>query len=203
MAEEEIVLYETRGHVAILTLNRLKARNAINQALSAAIEACMDKAEADDSIFAIILTHNGPTFCAGADLKGIAAGDNFSTERGGLGGLAFRQRIKPLICAANGGAHAGGLELVLACDMCVAAESAVFALTEVKRGLLASGGGIFRLPQRVPKAIAMEMAITGDSITAERAYQAGLVNIVTEDDGALEGALGLAARITANAPLAA
>ena len=154
-----VVEFECDGHVALITLNRPEARNAINGDVALGIERALDQYEADDALWVAILTGRGTVFCAGADLKEIAAGNvtKLRTERGGFAGLVRRQRTKPLIAALNGAAVAGGLELVLACDMAIAADSAVLGLPEVKRSLVAAAGGVFRLPRAVGKSVAMEM----------------------------------------------
>jgi len=199
-----MVDYELIGRVAVLTLNRPEARNAINAEVANAMEASLDRLEADDEVFAAIVTGAGPVFCAGADLKAIAAGDaaGLSTARGGLAGLVTRERTKPLIAAVDGPALAGGTEIVLACDLVVASSRATFGIPEVKRSLVAAAGGLFRLPRALPPAIAMEAALTGDPISAERAAHFGMVNQLVEPGSAKQAALELAERITVNAPLA-
>jgi len=195
---------EVRGAVAIARLNRVEARNAVNGDMAAAIESAIDRIEGDDDIWVGVLGHHGPVFSAGADLKEIAAGrrDALGTERGGFGGIVLRERSKPLIAAIDGHAVAGGAEIALACDLRVAGRTSQIGIPEVKRSLLAAAGGLVRLPRMIPQAVAMEMALTGDSISAERAYSLGLLNAVCEPGEAEECALALAERITANAPLA-
>ena len=173
-----VVEFERAGHIAVITLNRPDARNAINGDLAAGIEQALDDYEADEQLWVAILTGRGSVFCAGADLKEIAAGNvaSLRTERGGFAGLVQRQRTKPLIAALNGAAVAGGLELVLACDMAIAADNVVVGLPEVKRSLVAAAGGVFRLPRAIGKSIAMEMILSGDTIAATRAYELGLIN---------------------------
>ncbi|MCB1740382.1 MAG: enoyl-CoA hydratase/isomerase family protein [Gammaproteobacteria bacterium] len=187
-----------------IVLNRPEARNAVNGAVAEAIEASLDAYEADDSLWAAILTGSGTVFSAGADLKEVAAGrvGRLSTERGGFGGLVRRQRSKPLIAAVNGAALAGGCELMLSCDIAIAADSAFFGLPEVKRSLVAAAGGVFRLPRAVGRSVAMEMILTGDPIDASRALELGLVNRIVPGDELLDAARALASRIVANAPLA-
>jgi enoyl-CoA hydratase len=199
-----VVESEKRDRVGIATLNRPEARNAVNGDLAQAMEAVLDDLEADDAITVVILTGAGSTFCAGADLKKVAKGKGFelATEKGGFGGIVTRKFSKPLIAAVNGPALAGGFEIVLSCDLVVAADHATFGLPEVKRGLFAAAGGLIRLPKRVPLALATELAITGDPIDAHRALQLGLVNRVVPGDEVMDGALALAARIAANGPLA-
>ena len=176
-----MVEYETRDHIALITLNRPDARNAVNGEVARALESALDQYEGDDTLWAAILAAAGTVFCAGADLKEIAAGNRatLSTERGGFAGIVKRARTKPLIAAVNGAAVAGGCEIALACDLIVASENAIFGLPEVKRSLIAAAGGLFRLPRAIGRAVAMEMILTGDPIDAERAYALGLVNTVT------------------------
>jgi len=195
---------ERRGRVEILTLNRPEARNAVSPEVSRAIEAALDDLEADPEIRVIVLTGNGPVFCAGADLKVVARGEGMSieTERGGFGGLARREVSKPIVAAVNGPALAGGFELALACDLVVAAESATFGLPEAKRGLLAAAGGPIRLAKRVPLALALEIVMTGDPISAQRAHSVGLVSRVVADGQVVDAAVELAGRIMANSPSA-
>lgn len=195
---------EIKGAVAIARLNRVEARNAVNGEMAAAIESAVDRIEGDDDIWVGILGHRGPVFSAGADLKEIASGrqDTLSTERGGFGGIVLRDRSKPLIAAIDGPAVAGGTEIALACDLRVAGSTSQLGLPEVKRSLLAAAGGLVRLPRMIPQAVAMEMALTGDTISAERAYSLGLINAICDPGEAEECALALAERITANAPLA-
>jgi enoyl-CoA hydratase len=199
-----MVDYEVRGRVAVLTLNRPEARNAINNEVAAAVEAAIDRLEDDAELWVGVLTGAGPVFCAGADLKAIAGGEggNLGTERGGFAGLVQRERTKPLIAAVDGPALAGGCEIALACDLIVASREARFGLPEVKRSLVAAAGGLFRLPRTLPRKIALEMIMTGDPISAERAYDFGMVNELCDPGTALDTALALAGRITANAPLA-
>ena len=198
-----IVEYETRGRVAIITLNRPEARNAVSNELAVAVEEAVDRMEGDDEVWMGILAANGPVFSAGADLKAIASGNaNLGTERGGFGGFVVRERTKPVIAAVDGVAVAGGCELVLACDMVVASTNAAFGLPEVKRCLVAMAGGTARLPKKLPPNIAMELALTGDNISAERAASFGLVNILCDPGEVIDKALELADRVNANAPLA-
>ena len=199
-----MVEYEVIGRVAVLTLNRPEARNAVNGDVAREMEAHLDKLEADDDIWLGIVAGNGPVFCAGADLKAIASGQagELQTKRGGFAGIATRERTKPLIAAVDGPALAGGTEIVLSCDLVVASTNAKFGIPEVKRSLVAAAGGLFRLPRALPLNIAMEAALTGDPISAERAAHFGLVNELVEPGKAKEAALALAERISANAPLA-
>ena len=203
MVVHMIVEYKKNGRVAVITLNRPEARNAVSGELAQALEGAIDKLEADDDVWVGILAGNGPVFCAGADLKAVASGKaNLGTSRGGFGGFVTLERTKPVIAAVEGPAGAGGCELVLACDLVVASSDAAFGLPEVKRSLVAMAGGTTRLPKRVPQNIAMELALTGDTMNAERAYQHGLVNILCEPGDAINEAMNLAERINANAPLA-
>jgi enoyl-CoA hydratase/carnithine racemase len=199
-----VVDFEVRGRTGIITIRRPEARNAVNGEVANAIESAVDELEANPDIWVGILAGDGPVFCAGADLKAVAAGRSgeINTKRGGFGGFVKRERTKPFIAAVDGPALAGGTELVLACDLVVAASNATFGLPEVKRSLVAAAGGLFRLPRALPAAIAMEVALTGDPITAERAYHFGLVNQLVDPGTALAGAAALADRILANAPIA-
>lgn len=199
-----IIEYSTEGHVAVITINRPDARNAVNGEVANGIEAAIDQMEADDAIWLGILTGVPPVFSAGADLKEINAGraNAISTKRGGFAGFVSRERTKPVIAAVDGPALAGGTEICLACDLIVASTSARFGIPEVKRCLVAAGGGLFRLPRKIPFNIAMELTLTGDPIDAERAHHFGLVNYLTEPGGALERAKDLARQIEANAPVA-
>jgi enoyl-CoA hydratase len=193
---------EERGATLIITIDRPQQRNAINRATSYAIAAALDRLDAEPQLRAGILTGRAGNFCAGMDLKAFVAGERVELEGRGLGGLTERSPAKPLIAAVEGYALAGGCELALACDLIVAAENAQFGLPEVKRGLVAGSGGLVRLPRRIPGAIALEYALTGDRMSAADAHRWGMVNRLTPPGQALEGALALAERITANAPLA-
>lgn len=196
--------FEVDGHVAVITINRPDARNAVDAEVAGGIEESIDRLEADESLWIGILTGVPPVFCAGADLKVINEGraQELWTERGGFAGFVRRERTKPVIAAVDGPALAGGTEICLAADLIVASGNARFGIPEVKRSLVAAGGGLFRLPRKIPFNIALELALTGDPITAERAYALGLVNELTEPGRALEEARALAKRIEANAPLA-
>jgi enoyl-CoA hydratase len=198
------VHYQEDGHLAVITIDRPEARNAVNKAVADGIEAALDRYEGDDALRAAIVTGTGTVFSAGADLKEIAAGNMQAlfTERGGFAGLVRRERTKPLIAAVNGAALAGGCEIALACDLVVATDTAVFGVPEVKRSLIAAAGGVFRLPRAVGRATAMEMIMTGDPIGAERAYQLGFLNAVVPPERLLAEATALAQRIIAAAPLA-
>jgi enoyl-CoA hydratase/carnithine racemase len=203
---EQKVLVETREHIGLIVINRPDQRNAVDGDVADAIEAALDGFDADDNIFAVVLSGAGEkTFCSGLDLKAFAKEGpkgRYFTAKGGFGGVTQRKLAKPLIVAANGSAYGGGMEIVLAADCIVAAEHATFALSEAKIGLMAGGGGAIRLAKRIPRAIALEMIMTGDSISAQRAYELALINAVTSKEGALEGALAVAERIAKASPVA-
>lgn len=205
----DIVDYRSEGRVAVITLNRPEARNAVNGDVAAGLEAAVDRMEADEQVWVGILTANTagqerPVFCAGADLKAINSGDAgaLNTERGGFAGFVYRERTKPIIVAVDGLATAGGCEIVLAADMVVATERSAFGLAEVKRNLIAGAGGLFRLPRAIGQAAAMEAILTGEPIPAERAHQLGLINRLVPAGGAMDAAQQLADQICACAPLA-
>ena len=200
----DILERERRGRVEILRLNRPEARNAMSPELSATIEAALDEVETTRDVAVVVLAGNGPVFCAGADLRVIAAGGGagIMTRRGGFGGLTQRDFPKPVIAAVQGAAVAGGFELVLACDLVVAATDAVFGLPEVARGLLAAAGGPIRLAKRVPLAVALEIGMTADPISASRAFELGLVNRLTSPEQVVEEAVALGERIARNSPTA-
>ena len=195
------VLTEVDNGILIITINRPEAKNAMTKAASEGIAAALDQLDADDSLRVGILTGAGGTFCSGMDLKGFLRGESPSVPGRGFGGLTERGPAKPLIAAVEGYALAGGMELMIACDMVVANDKAKFGIPEAKRGLAAAAGGLMKLPDQIPPKIAMELALTGDFIDTARAYQLGLVNRVTSGD-ALSAAKELAAAITANGPLA-
>lgn len=194
------------GHVALVTIDRPEARNAVNGDVATGLEAAVDATEADDDIRAVVLTGAGrEAFCAGADLKEVSAGRGSAlrTERGGFAGFVYRERSKPWIAAVNGKALAGGTELVLACDLVVAVRQAAFGLPEVLRGLIAAAGGLYRLPRAIPPNIALELILTAGQLDAERAHGFGLVNrLVPDVEGLREAALSLAAEIARNGPVA-
>ncbi|MCB1029894.1 MAG: crotonase/enoyl-CoA hydratase family protein [Acidimicrobiales bacterium] len=200
--------YELRGHVAVMTINRPDARNAVSTAVAQGLEAAIDKLEEDDNAWVGIITgaqtDKGWIFCAGADLKQMSTDPvGMITERGGFAGFVQRERTKPVIAAVDGPALAGGTEIVLACDLVVASETAVFGIPEVKRNLVAGAGGLFRLPRKIPRNIAMELALTGRlDFPAERAHHFGLVNHLCAEGEALNRAMELAEQITEAAPLA-
>ena len=200
MADE--VLVQFSGRVAVITINRPHARNAVNYAVSAAVAGALDDLDERDDLTVGIITGAGGTFSSGMDLKAFLAGENVAIPGRGLAGLTQRPPAKPLIAAVEGWALAGGCEVALACDLIVAAEDAKFGIPEVKRGLVAGAGGLVRLPRRIPAGIAMELALTGDPLPAADAYRLGLVNKLMPSGEALPGALALAERIAANGPLA-
>jgi enoyl-CoA hydratase/carnithine racemase len=198
------VLRERRGNVEILTINRPEARNAINGAVTIAMSAIMDELAEDDDCWVVVITGSGDkAFSAGMDLKAFSSGEGAAImgSAGGFAGLTTRNFAKPVIAAVNGHALAGGFEIMLSCDLVVAADHATFGIPEAKRGLIAGAGGLIRMPKRLPIAIALELAMTGDPIDAERAHSLGLVNKVVPAADVLTEALALAERIAANAPL--
>jgi enoyl-CoA hydratase len=196
------VQVERTGSTLVISIDRPARRNAVNRAVSLAIAAALERLDADPTLTVGILTGRGGHFCSGMDLKAFLDGERPEIEGRGFGGLTEAPPAKPLIAAVEGYALAGGCELVLACDLIVAADDAKFGLPEVKRGLVAGSGGLVRLPQRMPRAIALEYVLTGDFLDAPTAHRWGLVNQLTPNGGALPGALALAARIAANGPLA-
>lgn len=195
------VLTEVRGNVLIVTLNRPEAKNAANKALAEGVAAAMDRLDSDNDLRVGIITGAGGTFCSGMDLKGFLAGETPQIPGKGFAGLTEAPPAKPLIAAVDGYALAGGFEIALACDLIVANKDSKFGIPEVKRGLAAAAGGLVRLPRQIPQRLAMELALTGDFVTAQRAYEMGLINRIV-DGVALEGALELAQAISANGPLA-
>ncbi len=202
MNEQRAVLTERRERVLLITINRPDARNAVNAAVATGIAAAMDELDTDGELTLGILTGAGSGFCAGMDLKAFVAGESAWAGDRGFAGITQRASVKPLIAAIEGFAVAGGLEIALACDLIVAARGARLGIPEVKRSLVAAGGGLLRLPRVLPRGIAMELALTGDPIIAERGYELGLVNRLAEPGESLAAALELAARIAPNGPLA-
>ena len=205
----ETVTYEATGRVAVITLNRPEARNAVNGALATGLEAAIDCLEGDDGLWVGILRANTegqerPVFSAGADLKEINAGHGaaLNTERGGFAGFVYRERRKPVIVAVDGLATAGGCEIVLAADLVVATTRSAFGLAEVKRNLVPGAGGLFRLPRAIGQAVAMEAILTGEPIPADRAYALGMISRLVEPGEADAEALRLAEQVTRCAPLA-
>jgi enoyl-CoA hydratase len=199
---QEEVLTEVRGQVLIITLNRPKAKNAATENMAKKMAEILDDFEANDDLFVAIITGAGKTFCSGMDLKGFVRGERPSVEGRGFLSLTEQPPQKPLIAAVEGYALAGGFETMLACDLVVAAETAKFGIPEVKRGLAAAAGGLVTLPQRTHRAVAMEMALTGDIYSAEFGKTNGFVNRIVGDGEALDAALELAQTIAANGPLA-
>ncbi|ABK70079.1 crotonase/enoyl-CoA hydratase family protein [Mycolicibacterium smegmatis] len=198
---EEVVLRERRDRTLIITINRPEARNAFNLAVAKGLAEAVDELDDTQELSVGIITGAGGTFCAGMDLKGFASGELPHVPGRGIG-FTEKPPRKPLIAAVEGYALAGGTEIVLATDLVVASRTAKFGIPEVKRGLVAAGGGLLRLPKRIPYQKALELALTGDNFTAEEAAAWGFVNKLTEPGEALAGALELAERITANGPLA-
>jgi crotonobetainyl-CoA hydratase len=202
------VLTERLGPVLVVTLNRPLASNAVNLAVSVALGAALEAAECNTDVRAVIVTGAGEhAFCAGADLKALARGEILSPEdpeqgAWGFAGYVSHHISKPTIAAVNGLAFGGGTEIALASDLIVAADTASFGLPEVKRGIFAAAGGVFRLPRQLPKKIAMEMILTGEPISAARAFELGLVNRVVPAGELMHTALALARAVCANAPLA-
>lgn len=195
---------EARDRVLVLTLDRPEARNAIDATTTGEIEVALDAFEADPDLWVCVITHRGPVFCAGADLKAVANGGGRGIEsaKHGFASICARERTKPLIAALEGPALAGGFEIALACDCIVASTNAQFGLPEVKRALVATGGGPFRMMRQLGPKVALELAMTGDPISAQRGYELGLVNRVVAPGSTLDEALVLAAAINANAPVA-
>ncbi len=199
MADE--VLIERQGRTLVITINRPEARNAFNLAVAKGLADAMDELDDTPELSVAIVTGAGGNFCAGMDLKAFMAGEVPSIPWRGIG-FTERPPRKPVIAAVEGYALAGGTEIVLATDLVVASKVAKFGIPEVKRGLVAAGGGLLRLPHRIPYQKALELALTGESFTAEQAAQWGFVNVLTEPGEALAGAIALAERISANGPLA-
>jgi len=196
------LIVEVKDGVQIMTLNRPEAKNAATLAMSQAMVEALDELDSRDDIRIGIVTGAGGTFCAGMDLKGFLRGERPSVQGRGFAGITEKPPRKPVIAAVEGYALAGGFEIVLACDLIVAANNSNFGLPEVKRSLVAAAGGLLRLPQRLPYHIAMEYILTGGMLPASEAHRLGLVNHLTEPGKALEKALELAAAIAANGPLA-
>ncbi len=198
-----VTLERPAPHVALIRLNRPAAHNAINAAMAAAIEAHVATVEADPQLRVGIVAAAGPTFCAGADLKEVAAGraQLLARPETGFAGFGYARQTKPWIAAVQGAAFGGGFEIALACDMVVAGEAARFGLPEVCRGLIAGAGGVYRVARALPRALALELVTTGAPIGARRAYEAGLVNAVVPTEAVVDEALRLAGLISANSPL--
>jgi enoyl-CoA hydratase len=199
---EEAILTETRDGVLIITINRPEARNAVNGGVATGMAAALDRLDGEDDLRVGIVTGAGGYFSAGMDLKAFVQGESPYAGDRGFAGITQRASRKPLIAAIEGFALAGGFEVALACDLIVASREARFGIPEVKRSLVAAGGALLRLPRRIPYHLAMELALTGEPIGAERAYELGVVNRLAEPGAALETALELAGAIVKNAPLA-
>ncbi|MCL4368235.1 MAG: enoyl-CoA hydratase-related protein [Actinobacteria bacterium] len=201
---EPAVLTERRDHVLIITLNRPEARNAVNRALALGLEKAIDLLEDDDDLWAAILMGTGPVFCAGADLKAVAAGtfEELRTERGGFAGFVQRDRTKPVIAALTGDAIAGGLEIAIAADLIVAGSNVHLGIPEAGRSLLAIGGGLAELPRLIGEKAALELALTATPWPASRLASLGLISRIVEPPAVLGAALSLAESICVNAPLA-
>ncbi|MAK44602.1 MULTISPECIES: crotonase/enoyl-CoA hydratase family protein [unclassified Spongiibacter] len=200
MANEVIVAVE--DGVMLITINRPEAKNSVNLAVAKGIAAAMEELDSNDEIRAAILTGAEGTFCSGMDLKAFVTGELPIIEGRGFAGLVEAPPRKPLIAAVEGFALAGGFELAISCDMIVSAGNAKFGIPEVKRGLVAGAGGLLKLPRQIPRRVAMELALTGDAIDAQRAYDLGLINRVVEAGTALAAARELADKIAANGPMA-
>lgn len=205
----DVVTYESKGRIGYITLNRPEARNAVNGDVARGMEAAIDAIEGDDDVWVGILQANtegqaNPVFCAGADLKAVNAGQaaDLATKRGGFGGIAQRERRKPIVIAIDGLATAGGCEITLACDIVVATTRSAFGLAEVKRNLIAGAGGLYRLPRAIGRSTAMYAILTGEPISAQRAYDLGLVTALVEPGQAEAEATRIAEQIAAAAPLA-
>jgi enoyl-CoA hydratase len=198
----DAVLTEVDGGIAVITINRPEARNAVNGDVARGIATAIDELDAAADVRVLILTGAGGTFSAGMDLKGFLSGDNPTAGGRGFAGITERPPATPVIAAVEGYALAGGFEIALSCDLIVASETAKFGLPEVRRGLVAGAGGLLRLPRRVPYHLAMEIALTGEHVTAQRLHQAGLVSSLTGAGQALDGARELAARLAQGGPLA-
>jgi enoyl-CoA hydratase len=205
------VLYSSSDRIAIITLNRPEARNAVNREMAVGIEAAVDRLEDDPEVWVGVLCANtadqaNPVFCAGADLKVIretGSAATLDTERGGFGGFVYRERTKPIVVAVDGLATAGGLEIVLAADVVVATSRSAFGLAEVRHNLIAAAGGLFRLPRAIGRGAAMDAILTGEPIDARRAFDLGLVSRLVEPEfEVLDEALRLARQIASAAPLA-
>ena len=199
---EQAVLTEPRGRVLVITMNRPDQRNAVNAAVATGIASALDRLDADAGLSIGVITGAGKGFCSGMDLKAFVAGERPWAGDRGFAGITQRAAAKPVIAAVEGFAVAGGLEVALACDLIVAARGARLGIPEVKRSLVAAGGGLLRLPRMLPRNIAMEMALTGDPMPAERGYELGLVNRLADPGAALDTALELADAIAQNGPLA-
>ncbi|CAM4404170.1 Carnitinyl-CoA dehydratase [Mycobacterium basiliense] len=198
-------LVDHHGDVMVITINRPEARNAVNGAVSIAVGDALQQAQHDPDVRAVVITGAGDkSFCAGADLKAISRRENIyhpNHSEWGFAGYVQHFIDKPTIAAVNGAALGGGTELALASDLVVADERAKFGLPEVKRGLIAAAGGVFRIVNQLPRKVAMELLLTGEPLCAADACDWGLINQVVDEGTALDAALALAGRVTRNAPL--
>jgi crotonobetainyl-CoA hydratase len=205
VAASPAAVTERRGSVLIITLNRPEARNAVNAAVSTAVGDALDQAQHDPDVRVVVITGTGQSFCAGADLKALSRRENIyhpDHPEWGFGGYVHHYIDKPTIAAVNGTALGGGTELALASDLVVAEERATFGLPEVKRGLIAAAGGVFRIVEHLPRKVAMEVLFTGEPMSSTDALKWGLINQVVPDGSVVDAAVALADRITVNAPLA-
>lgn len=203
--DENLVLFHREGPVAVITLNRPEALNAVNSAVADALGSALDELDSDPELRVGVITGSGRAFCAGADLKALAAGQSIlptARPEWGFAGLVQHYVTKPLVAAVNGYALGGGTEIVLACDLAVVSSEATLGLPEVKRGLIAGAGGVLRLPDQIPPKVATQAVLTGEPISPETALHWGLVNAVTAPEFVLSEAMQLARTIAANAPLA-
>jgi enoyl-CoA hydratase/carnithine racemase len=203
-SSEHVRLDVPEDHIALIQLDRPDKRNAITSDMARMLEEVALSCEQDPDIRVVVLAGAGCAFCAGADLKEVAAGraSELRTERGGFAGLVDLPRAKPWIVAVCGAALAGGFEIALSCDIIVAADDAVFSLPEVRRGLVATGGGVWRLPQALPRHVALDLIATGEPLSAPRAFELGLVSEVVPSKEVLECALAKARSIAGNSPIA-
>lgn len=202
MSDEPAVLTERHDRLLLITINRPDQRNAVNAAVAEGIAGALDDLDGEPSLSVGVLSGAGKGFSAGMDLKAFVSGERPYAGDRGFAGITQRSADKPLIAAVEGFAVAGGLEIALSCDLIVAARGAQLGIPEVKRSLVAAGGALLRLPRSIPRNVAMELALTGDPIEAERAYELGLVNRLAEPGQVLQAALELAHTIAANGPLA-
>lgn len=202
-AEAEVLFERVGDHVALVTLNRPGVHNAVNATIARDLESITASIEADPTIRVAVLAARGKSFCAGLDLKEVAAGRIWELARPntGFAGFVYAPKSKPWIAAVQGAAFGGGIELALSCDMIVASELANFALPEVKRGLIAGAAGAFRITRVLPRPLAIEMVVTGEAVGGRRAYEIGLVNRLVESGEEVAEALRMAATIARNAPL--
>jgi enoyl-CoA hydratase len=199
---DQAILSDQRAGILIITINRPEARNAVNGDVASGIAAALDQLDADDDLRVGIVTGAGGYFSAGMDLKAFMQGESPYANDRGFAGITQRAARKPLIAAVEGFALAGGFEIALSCDLIVASREARFGIPEVKRSLVAAGGALLRLPKRIPYHLAMELALTGEPISAQRAMEIGIVNRLVEPGSALDSAVGLANQIVKNGPLA-